>query len=135
CLPLKVMIGNFIESIERGADTILITGSCGPCRFGFYPILEESILKDAGYDVEFIVYDPIGEGVDKLKQNIFKTFNATNIRDVIRAGRLGWKLIHKADHITDLANETRAYAVDSSRVDLIINNYYKKVEQVFGEDE
>ncbi|NLJ78158.1 MAG: CoA protein activase, partial [Tissierellia bacterium] len=45
------------------------------------------------------------------------------------------KLIHKADRITDLANEARAYAKDSSRVDLIINNYYRKVEQVFGEEE
>ncbi len=135
CLPLKVMIGNFIESIEKGADTILLTGSCGPCRFGFYSILEKGILNDAGYDVEFIVYDPIGEGIGKLKQNIFRTFNATNVREVLRAGRLGWGLIHKADHITDLANKTRAYAVDSYRVDFIINNYYREVEQVFGEKE
>ena len=67
CLPLKVMIGNFIESIERGADTILLTGSCGPCRFGFYSILEKSILEDMGYDVDFIVFDPIYEGWKPLK--------------------------------------------------------------------
>ena len=135
CLPLKIMIGNFIESIEKGADTILLVGSCGPCRFGFYSILEEGILRDLGYDVEFIVYEPIGEGINKLKENVFKTLNITNIGEVLKAARLGWRLIHKADQITELANETRAYAKDSSRVDLIINNYHRKVEQVFGEEE
>ena len=58
CLPLKIMIGNFVESIELGGDTILLTGSCGPCRFGFYSILEKSILEDMGYNVDFIVFDP-----------------------------------------------------------------------------
>lgn len=52
CLPLKIMIENYIESIEKGVDTILITGSCGPCRFGFYSILEKYILNDLGYDVD-----------------------------------------------------------------------------------
>src|SRR6056297_3741773 len=50
CLPLKINIGNYIESIDNGADTILITGSCGPCRFGFYPTIEKEILKDLDYD-------------------------------------------------------------------------------------
>ena len=41
CLPLKIMIGNFIESIEEGADTILLTGSCGLVD-GYYSILRKT---------------------------------------------------------------------------------------------
>lgn len=133
CLPLKIMIGNFIESIERGADTILLTGSCGPCRFGYYSILEANILKDLGYDVDFIVFDPIGEGWIALRNNIYKTFKANNMKDVISAGRLGWGLIKKADYITDLSNKKRAYAINSYQVDLIIDDYYRQVEKTFGE--
>ena len=127
------MIGNFVESIEKGADTILLTGSCGPCRFGYYSILEENILRDLGHDVNFIVFDPIGEGLKPLKENIYKTFKANNIKDVIAAGRIGWELIKKADYIIHLSNEKRAYAVDSYKVDLIIDDYYRKVEERFGE--
>ena len=36
CLPLKVNVGNFIEAMELGADTILMAGGWGPCRFGYY---------------------------------------------------------------------------------------------------
>ena len=133
CLLLKIMIGNFIESIEKGADTILLTGSCGPCRFGFYSILEENILNDLGYDVEFIVFDPIGEGWVPLKESIFRTFKATNIKEVASAGKLGWKLIKRSDYITDLSNQKRAYAIDSYKVDLIMDNYYRQIEKAFGE--
>ncbi|MBZ2175296.1 acyl-CoA dehydratase activase-related protein [Schnuerera sp. xch1] len=135
CLPLKIMIGNFIESIENGADTILLTGSCGPCRYGYYSVLEKNILMDLGYDVDFIVLDPIGEGLRDLKGNIYKIFKATNIKDVITAGKIGWKLIKKADYITDLSNRKRAYAINSYEVDLILDNYLKEVEQTFGEKE
>lgn len=135
CLPLKIMIGNFIESIEKGADTILITGSCGPCRFGYYSILEEFILKDLGYDVEFIVYDPIWEGWKPLKENIVKTFNLSKTKDLVLAGKLGWELIKKADYITELANEKRAYAINSKEVDYIIDNYYKSIYYTVGENQ
>jgi predicted nucleotide-binding protein (sugar kinase/HSP70/actin superfamily) len=33
CLPLKINIGNYIEAIEMGADTIIMGGGVGPCRF------------------------------------------------------------------------------------------------------
>lgn len=135
CLPLKVMIGNFVESIEKGADTILLTGSCGPCRYGFYSVLEKHILADLGYDVDFIVLDPIGEGLDKLKKNVYKLFNSRNMKDVIEAAKLGWKLIKKADYITALSNRKRAYAVNSYEVDMIMDNYLKEVENTFGAQE
>lgn len=36
CLPLKINIGNYIQAYREGADTILMAGGCGPCRFGYY---------------------------------------------------------------------------------------------------
>lgn len=135
CLPLKIMIGNFIESIEKGADTILLTGSCGPCRFGYYSIIEKNILMDLGYDIDFIVLDPIGEGVKDLKDNVYKIFKATNIKDVMVASKIAWQLIKKADYITDLSNKKRAYAINSYEVDSIMDNYFKQVEETFGKKE
>lgn len=132
CLPFKVNIGNYIESIERGADTILVTGSCGPCRFGYYSVLEQNILWDLGYDVEMIVFDPIYEGLDKLKEGLSKALNIKSYKDVIKAGKFGWKLIQKADYLTQLSNEKRAYAIDSYEVDAMMEEYYKDTENTFG---
>jgi len=49
CLPFKINLGNMIEALERGADAILMPGGYGPCRFGYYGIIQEQILRGLGY--------------------------------------------------------------------------------------
>lgn len=52
CSPFKYNLGNFIEAIEAGANTLVQVG--GACRLGFYGELHEQILKDMGYKVKFV---------------------------------------------------------------------------------
>ena len=59
CLPFKLMIGNYLAGIREGADTVLLVGSCGPCRFGEYSELQMKILRHLGHDIDFIVMDPV----------------------------------------------------------------------------
>ena len=82
CVPFKYNLGNFIESIELGANVILQAG--GGCRYGYYAELQEQILKDLGYDIEFVNFIKdnhvsifnIYKYVKKInpKLNIFKYF-------------------------------------------------------------
>ncbi|MDR3599301.1 MAG: CoA protein activase [Desulfosporosinus sp.] len=58
CLPLKLNLGNYIEAAEEGADTIVITGGIGPCRFGYYGEMERQILWDAGYEYDVVTLEP-----------------------------------------------------------------------------
>ncbi|WP_286677629.1 hypothetical protein [Candidatus Aquicultor secundus] len=62
CLPLKVTIGNFIEAIEAGADTLLMAGGVGPCRFGYYAEIQKCVLEEAGYKFDMIVLEPPAAG-------------------------------------------------------------------------
>jgi len=57
CLPLKVTLGNFIEALEKGADFILMAGSHGPCRFGYYGVIQEALLRSLGYDFRMLILD------------------------------------------------------------------------------
>ncbi len=52
CIPFKYNIGNYIEAIEKGANVLAQAG--GGCRFGFYAEVQEVILKNLGYDIEFL---------------------------------------------------------------------------------
>src|SRR5699024_7489254 len=54
CLPYKIMIGNYLQSIEKGANTILLPGSCGPCRFGEYCELQMNLLSELGHEIDVI---------------------------------------------------------------------------------
>ncbi|MGN0302263.1 MAG: 2-hydroxyacyl-CoA dehydratase [Anaerotardibacter sp.] len=47
CAPFKHILGSYIEALEMGA-TVLVQFA-GPCRLGYYGELQESILRDMGY--------------------------------------------------------------------------------------
>lgn len=57
CLPLKINIGNYIESYEKGADTILMAGGYGPCRFGYYCEIEKEIMADIGKKMNMLTLE------------------------------------------------------------------------------
>lgn len=57
CLPFSLVLGNMREALEKGADTILMLGGSGPCRFGYFIYLAEKILRDAGYQMDFLIID------------------------------------------------------------------------------
>ena len=135
CLPFKVFIGNYIESIEKGADTIIITGSCGPCRFGLYSLIQEDILKDLGYDVDLIVIDSFREGYKEFGANIRKITNANSIKELYKSSRLALDLIKRADNLTQKSNYIRAYAVDKTQVNQIMDNYLSTSVEIHGADE
>ena len=52
CVPFKYNLGNFIEALDLGADTILQAG--GGCRYGYYAELQEQILKSLNYKFTLI---------------------------------------------------------------------------------
>jgi len=52
CAPFKYNLGNYIESLELGANVLLQAG--GGCRYGYYAELQEKILKDLNYNFTFI---------------------------------------------------------------------------------
>lgn len=75
CVPFKYNLGNFIESLEQGANIILQAG--GGCRYGYYPEVQEKILKDLGY--EFELYSLVNN--DKMTpRSIYQTFKKIDPR-------------------------------------------------------
>lgn len=52
CAPFKHILGDYIEALEMGADVLV--QFTGPCRLGYYGELQESILRDMGYDFEML---------------------------------------------------------------------------------
>jgi predicted nucleotide-binding protein (sugar kinase/HSP70/actin superfamily) len=58
CIPFKIVLGTYLESLKRGADTLASGGGYGPCRAGLYGELHGRILRDLGYDFDFIFFWP-----------------------------------------------------------------------------
>lgn len=69
CLPLKVNLGNYLSAIKNGANTVFMTtASRGSCRLRYYGVIQEKVLKEAGYNVNFIIFDQkFGDFYSKIK--------------------------------------------------------------------
>lgn len=56
CLPYKITMGNFLESLEAGADTLVTLCGAGKCRFGFYGAVQKTVLGK-NRDIQFFTLD------------------------------------------------------------------------------
>ncbi|MBC8379649.1 MAG: hypothetical protein H8E62_10785 [Planctomycetes bacterium] len=52
CFPLKPTLGNFVEALDNGANTLLMYDSQGQCRLRHYWKIQEFALRNMGYDFE-----------------------------------------------------------------------------------
>ena len=52
CAPFKHIMGAYIEALDAGADVLM--QFTGPCRLGYYGELQESILRDMGYEFQML---------------------------------------------------------------------------------
>lgn len=107
CLPLKLNIGNFIEAKELGADTIMMAGGCGPCRFGYYAYVENEILKDLKVDYNLVVMEPPEKHIGELLGRIRKITGNRPWLQVIKALRFGFLKAKAVDEVEVLSFQIR----------------------------
>ncbi len=74
CIPFKYNLGNFIESLEINKADILIQAG-GGCRYGYYAEVQETILKDLGYNFKFYNITNTDHITIKYLYHIFKELN------------------------------------------------------------
>ena len=128
CLPFKICVGNFVEAIEKGADTIVMAGGNGPCRFGFYGVLQEKILKDAGYTAKMMVLnqDNIPEVFSELKR-------ITGVKSrlfLLPSFYFAWKILKLSEKNDKMACYYRAHSSEKSRVETIYMDIRERVLKI-----
>lgn len=133
CLPLKINIGNYIQAYELGADTVLMAGGCGPCRFGYYSQLHREILIDAGYAMEIITLEIGNGGIGELARNTMRIVrkNLSRIHMPLAIGRAVIIAKH-LDELEMLSFKIRAREQEQGSVDKIYRSFRKKALQRYG---
>jgi len=109
CFPLKCNMGNFIEAHERGADTIIMAGGVGPCRFGYYAQVEREILHDLGLGYDMVVLEPPRGHIGELWAKIRRLTNRAPWGVVWRAIKLTWAKLSALDDLERLSFDVRCH--------------------------
>lgn len=138
CLPFKIMIGNYLQSIEKGADTIIIVGSTGPCRFGEYCELQMNILKKLGYKLEFIVIDsPNDIGKDEFLRRISRISSDSNkgLYGKLKAVKNALKIISIIDNIESKAHHLAGFEVNKGECKNLLHSCKKDLARCINIEE
>ncbi|MGE5454676.1 MAG: hypothetical protein ACM3O9_05720 [Methylocystaceae bacterium] len=99
CLPFKLNIGNFIEAMEQGADTLVMLGGWGPCRLGYYAQVERDILHNLGYKFDMIIIEAPESRVKGLLEKVRSVGNGVSSWQVFKGVHFAWIKTQAADEI------------------------------------
>ena len=132
CLPFKTILGNFLDGLDHGADTILFGGGCGQCRLSYYGDLHQEILHSMGYRFEYIdlalnhlTYKEVMTKFGPFIKGVHKT---TVIKAVTQAA---WT-VFAVDGMYQLAAHVRPREVKKGSADAIIQKFEQRVQRERG---
>lgn len=80
CLPFKIIIGNCLQALDQGANTMMFYinsragsknhggGGGGMCRLRHYGHLQQLVMERAGVDVDFLILGENGGLIGQIKE-------------------------------------------------------------------
>lgn len=134
CMPFKINLGNLLESIQLGADTVIMLGSSGICRFGLYYTLQRDILHDLGYHIDMICFEPLGslQEVKDFLHTLSRVAGTKNYVKVFAAFKKALKILFSLDDLDHLINKVRARELEMGETDRIIAKQEGQLSKVRG---
>lgn len=127
CFPLKVIMGSYIEAMEKGAEVIITSGGHGPCRAGFYERVHSRILEEENYKAEFIVFDSMFRDYKSFFKNVIRVKENSSWYRVGKSLLFVYHMIKKLDVLEKEVQRIRAYEVnrgDATRT-------WNKIQDIF----
>ena len=127
CTPFKYTLGTLIESLDKGANTLVQFG--GGCRYGYYFELQEQILRDLGYDFTYI--NLISEGhtdIKKIYQDIKMLDPSFKLSKGLRHLFITIKMVKYMDKVDDYIRKNIGFT-DAKKME----RYHKKMLEEFSQ--
>jgi len=135
CLPLKINLGNYLEARELGADSILMAGGLGPCRFGYYAQVQREILHDLGMDMKMVVLEPPDTGLKDFLYDIRALANGRSWFQVVKAIQLAWYKARAIDLVDMKLQQVRAREERFGMADRIFQKALKEIDRAKTKEE
>ncbi len=107
CLPYKLILGNFIEAIEGGADYVAMISSPGICRLGEYGAGIQNTLEDMGYHANYIELQ-LYDGIKGMFRFLTQLSGVKNPVTILRAIVFAFRKVFAADRMETMLSFYRA---------------------------
>lgn len=111
CLPYKLILGNFIEAIEGGADYVAMITSPGICRLGEYGKNIKTVLEDLGYHANYIELS-LYDGFRGMYDFLVNFTGSKNIIRIMRAINIAVRKVFALDELQNFLSYHRAREIN-----------------------
>lgn len=129
CAPFKYNLGNYIETIEAGANTLVQTG--GVCRLGYYGELHEQILKDLGYNMRFINLAGAKLSKPMTFYNKFKEINPRmSLKQIAKTLPVVVRMVEYMDEIEDYIRKNIGFETESGAFSKVHAEFLAELQSV-----
>ncbi|KUK11462.1 MAG: hypothetical protein XD50_0245 [Clostridia bacterium 41_269] len=130
CMPFKILLGSYIEVLEKGAEILVSSGGIGPCRAGLYGLVHEKILKDLGYDFVMIILDPPFHNIRDFTRRVL-ALKQKGIRwnRFLYEVKNAWLKLKLLDKLEQTANEIRARELKKGQTTEVFSEALKMIDE------
>ena len=129
CLPFKYNLGNFIESLDNGANVLVQAG--GGCKYGYYAELQKQILEDLGYKFKYITLVDMGRIKPFRVYNRFKKINPKlSFLKFIYRFCVAAAIAYYLDKFEDYMRKNLAYELMKREFNLLHQKFLIKLKKV-----
>ncbi len=129
CIPFKIVLGTYIEALERGAELLISGGGKGPCRAGYYGELHQRILNDLGYDCEMIFFWPPLRTPADFFRKVRRFKRSASWLQVLWALRLTWQKLLVLDDLEMKSHRLRPLELRRGSVRAAFESALKLVDE------
>ncbi len=127
CLPYKLILGNFIEAIEGGADYVAMISSPGICRLGEYGSSIKHALSDLGYEANYIELQ-LYDGFKGMYRFLTELSGVKNPITIIKAINIAVRKVFVLDRLEKTFSYYRAREVVPGSAERAFNRALKIVD-------
>ncbi|NTW05019.1 MAG: CoA protein activase [Peptococcaceae bacterium] len=136
CLPLKILMGSYMEACLNGAEIIVTSGGSGPCRAGLYGQVHKKILNAVGQDIDVIVFEsPRAHPIDFLRN--IKKLNPGRLSylSVYDCVTRSWEKLKYLDRVEKLTHSLRPIELEKGNTSKIYQKVIKWLDDAHSLEE
>ncbi|MCI0477474.1 MAG: acyl-CoA dehydratase activase-related protein [Anaerolineales bacterium] len=135
CTPYKYILGNMIEMLESGADTLLYMDGEELCRNSSYTQLLNDVLRDLGYKFKLVSTGIFAHGgVFALPQYLRQFMDHFSWSEVLREIHLALEKMNLLDEVERRVQAVRPRQVIWGTIDKIWEEGLARIEQARNPD-
>lgn len=134
CAPFKYNLGNFIEAVEAGANTLVQTG--GVCRLQYFGELHQQILQDLGYKVKFV---NMAKAQDKKPIAFYRQLREINpgisLKKFAKILPVVMKMVEYIDQAEDYIRRNVGFENSPGEFDEVYSDFLRELRRVRNQKE